>query len=364
MPLFWIALNSVKGLGPVRIRSLLEACGTPEAVFKEKKSTLAKIPGISDESLTMLRDPRLFEFAENQVTRAKDQRITILTLADPGYPALLKEIFAPPPVLYVKGQSSVFSRRSVAIVGTRRPTPYGRQAAEQLAAGLVERGLAIISGLAAGIDSIAHQVCLDKKGSTAAVLGCGVDQVYPASNKPLAERIEKTGALVSEFPLGTEPESFNFPRRNRIISGLSAGVVVIEAGQRSGALITAHYALQQDRDVFAVPGSIFSEKSIGTFNLIKNGAVPVRTAADIAGSLNCTEQKALELFPTPVTSMPLHLLTEAERSVFEVLSDTPQRVDTIAQKTTRSAADLLIVLLNLELKGMIRQLAGQQFVRL
>lgn len=363
MPLYWIALNAVKGLGPVRIKQLLSHYESPEAVFKESSSGLKKA-GLLPDGIGQIHNPKLLQWAQEQLDKAQKQHIHILTLADDEYPPLLREIFAPPPVLYIKGSKESFSPHSIAVVGTRHHTTYGKNAAAIIVEGLAKSTITVISGLALGIDSIAHKTCVEQGGTTIAVLGCGVDTCYPPSNGKLAEHIEKQGAIVSEFPLGTRPLAYNFPRRNRIISGLSAGVVVVEAAKKSGSLITAHYAMQQGRDVFAVPGSIFSEKSIGTFNLIKTGATPVQSAQDI---LECIEIVTHTLRPetiSRVTQFSPELLNAEERPVVETLSDEPQRIDQISERVKKTTGSLFSILLNLELKGVIKQVAGQQYVRI
>jgi DNA processing protein len=365
MPRDWIALNSVNGLGPARIRHLLDRYGTPAEVFAQKSRDLQQVAGVTDEVLRQLRDPALFVHADEQIAWAKKLGVRILSAAMAEFPAMLREIFAPPPILYVKGSPDVFAMHAVAIVGTRRPTAYGQSAAAGISAELAKNNIAIISGLALGIDTCSHQTCLDNNGKTVAVVGCGLDTIYPASNKALAARICEHGALVSEFPLGTPPEAFNFPRRNRIISGLSAGVCVIEAGKKSGALITAHYAVQQGRDIFAVPGSIFSASSEGTFNLIKEGAIPVRSARDIIDNIQTVKHAlATPMQNSAATRLPDDLLNAAEILVLNQLSEKPQRMDQIAQRTEKVIAELFSILLNLELKGFVGQVAGQQFVRI
>jgi len=331
MPLNWIALNSIKGIGPVRIKKLLEKYGSPEAVFRESPSNIAREGLIPESCITELTNPSLFKEAEEQIKSAQKINARIITLADKNYPVYLKEIFAPPPVLYVKGNPEAFTNHAVAVVGTRTPTPYGKSVTASITRELVECKLTIVSGLALGIDSVAHEACLDSGGFTIAVLGSGVDRIYPAANKALAERICSSGALVSEFPLGIPPESFNFPRRNRIISGLSAGVIVIEAGQKSGSLITANYALQQGREIFAVPGPITSIYSTGTFNLIKDGATPARNGKEIAESLKViTSPQIVNFTSCPVPTHPWYLLSESEAGVFELIGSVPIRLDDIA----------------------------------
>ncbi|MBD3346465.1 MAG: DNA-protecting protein DprA [Chitinivibrionales bacterium] len=364
MPLPWIALNSVKGLGPVRIKNLLEKYGSPEHVFKTSQTQLQQETGLSKAIASQIHNPNLFAEAEKQVELSRRLDVTILTLDNDDYPPLLKEIFAPPPVLYVKGSPDAFTHHAVGVVGTRRASQYGKNATSHIVKGLVRSNLVIVSGLALGIDTTAHQTCLENNGKTVAVFGCGLDTIYPATNRKLAERILENGALVSEFPLGSSPESFNFPRRNRIISGLSAGVLVVEAGEKSGGLITAHYALQQGRDVFAVAGSIFSPQSVGTHKLIKSGAVPVRNAREIVETIQAIDHlKTPHFVEAPKPKVALELLSEKEKKVFEMLSSLPQRIDQLTEKTGLALTDLLGLLLNMELKGLIQQVSGQQFIR-
>ncbi len=228
--------------------------------------------------------------------------------------------------------------------------------------------MVIVSGLAHGIDTVAHQTCLDCGGVTVAVLGGGLDNIYPSANRALAERIAESGALISEFDLGSEPEAYHFPRRNRIISGLSAGVLVVEAPARSGSLITANYALQQGRDVFAVPGPIFSTASEGTFNLLKKGAIPVRCGTDIVENMEHLSLPGFADVKPPgvgvAPAMPLELLSPEEQQLAAVLTSEPLRLDDIAEKAGRAVSQLFDILLNLELKGVIRQVSGQQYIRI
>jgi DNA processing protein len=363
----WLALNSVKGLGPVRVNDLVKHYGSPLAIFeKDGHSILKKWVAIHSSATDVEAPGVLLQKAGQQLERAKELGITVLTPSDDRYPPLLREIDAPPPVLFVKGTLDCFAGHCVGVVGTRRPTQYGRNAASAIVKQLVDKQIVIVSGLAHGIDTVSHQTCLDNGGTTIAVLGCGLDRVYPADNKKLAADILGRGAIVSEFDLGTPPEPFNFPRRNRIISGLSAGVLVVEAPKRSGSLITASYALSQGRDVFAVPGPIFSDQSDGTFGLLKSGAVPVKSGEDIVENI-----QAMKLSPAVMAgataqirhTMPVDLLTDAEEKLYECISSVPIRLDTLAEKAHKAVSELFDVLLNLELKGLIRQVSGQQFVR-
>jgi len=366
MPLEWIALNSINGLGPVKIKRLVEHYGSAAEVFRRPVSELARSGLVPEMCVPELLNKNLLVEAEKQRAWAEKEGAAVLTLASPEYPPYLKEIFGPPPVIFVRGDVSVFSLHAVAIVGTRSPTPYGKTVTPTITRELVERGLVIVSGLAAGIDTIAHQTCLEQNGRTIAVLGCGIDRIFPNTNAPLAEKIcANKGAVVSEFPMGTPPEAFRFPRRNRIISGLSAGVLVVEGGERSGSLITAHYALQQGRDVFAVPGPISSLLSTGPFNLIKEGAIPARSGREIAESLSLIEHPNLRAAASsgPVVSSPLSLLSETERAVYDALGETPRRIDELAESSGRPVMELFDLLLNLELKGLARQMSGGRYVR-
>jgi DNA processing protein len=364
---YFIALNNIDGLGPVRIRRLLECFGTPEAVFEVSPSLLADKKLISASSVRDFeRADKILDDARAQVEDCAKRGISVLIQADSDYPIYLQEIFAPPPVLYVKGDLSVLRRHALAVVGTREPTPYGKRCTRALTAELCQSAV-IVSGLARGIDTAAHERCLELGGQTVAVLGCGVDRVYPPQNEKLADSICESGALVSEFPPGTVPEAYNFPRRNRVISGISCGVIVVEAGERSGALITADYALQQNRTVFAVPGPIDSPVSAGTFRLLKDGAVPVRSARDIFEHISAvTFIPHLTAPPQKIRSEtpPPPALAEGELKVWDALSDEPERVDIIAETCGIEIPRLLGILLGLELKGFIAQTGGQQFRRI
>lgn len=362
MPLHWIALNAVRGLGPVKIKQLLDKYGEPGAVFKQSPSELVKQGIVSESVASQLGDPSLFQFAQEQLNWAERLKVSVITCNESVYPFCLKEIFAPPPIIYVKGRIEVFQRCAIAVVGTRVPTVYGKKVTDSICAELVERRMVIVSGLARGIDTSAHQSCINHRGETVAVLGCGLDRCYPPENRDLSEKIVENGVLLSEFPLGTPPEAYNFPRRNRIISGMSCAVLVVEAGVKSGSLITAHYALQQGREVFAVPGPINSPVSAGTFNLIKSGAIPARSGHEIAQSLKVPTLSFENQTGCPSAGFSAELLQDSEKDVFEQLSTIPVRIDDISTRTGIPVAALYPLLLNLELKGFIRQLSGQLYV--
>jgi DNA processing protein len=360
----WLALNAVNGMGPVRIKKLIERFGSPEEIFAQTPDVVSAEKIVSGGCISQIFDPELFQLADKQMELAQSMGVEIMTLDDSDYPFYLKEIYAPPPVLYIKGKRQIFNKHAVGIVGTRNPTTYGKFAASSITRELVDCKLVIVSGLARGIDTVAHESCVQKNGFTIAVLGCGIDYIYPKTNEKLAQQICENGALVSEFPLGTIPDAFNFPRRNRIISGLGAGVVVVEAGLKSGSLITAHYALQQGREVFAVPGPINSPVSIGTFNLIRDGATPARSGKEIAESLRlvtCNELTTKNVQNS--VRIPDAILSEDESTIYNLLSSEPSGIDNLSEKSGCAIGMLLCILLNLELKGLITQVSGQMFIR-
>jgi DNA processing protein len=361
----WIALNSINGLGPVRIKHLLDHYGSPEEVFKRSTAEIRRSGLVPEECCGKLSDPALFASAEQQLAAAEKMGMVLLVLTDKRYPPYLREIFAPPPLLYVKGDLTVFSLHAVAVVGTRTPSQYGKNVTATMVKDLTGQGLAIISGLASGVDTVAHQTCVNAGGRTVAVLGCGIDHPYANRNPALNAKIFATGAIISEFEPMTQPMPFNFPRRNRIISGLSAGTLVVEGTEKSGAMITAHYAVQQGRDVFAVPGPITSGLSMGPFSLLRQGAIPARSGREIAATLSFIEHPGIrQPVASPVVTMPISLLNGVEREVFDHLSSTmPRRIDELAEAVGAPVMQLFSVLLNLELKGLVRQISGQQYVR-
>ncbi|MGI0135312.1 MAG: DNA-processing protein DprA, partial [Candidatus Micrarchaeaceae archaeon] len=270
---YWIAFNRILGIGPVNFRLLLKAFQNDLAVAWRAESRELARAGLHQKTVEAFLAQRAKIEPEREVERLEQAKVSVLTWRDPAYPALLREIDASPPVLYLKGSLSEADQFALAVVGTRNADNYGQQVTERLATELARGQVSVVSGLALGVDAIAHNAALEAGGRTLAVLACGLDIVYPAKNAKLARRIGESGqgALISEYPLGVQPDSGNFPARNRIISGLSQGVLVIEAGEKSGALITASFALKQGREVFAVPGNIFSSRSVGTNRLIRDG---------------------------------------------------------------------------------------------
>lgn len=284
-----------------------------------------------------------------------------MTSGDETYPSRLKNIYDPPPVLYVRGQLRKEDEVAVAIVGSRKTSSYGRAMTERVSQELATRGVTIVSGMARGIDSVAHQGAISAGGRTIAVLGCGVDVVYPPENRNLFQDIIDHGAILSEFPMGSPPEGSHFPKRNRVISGLSVGVVVVEAGQRSGSLITANYALEQGRDVFAVPGNIGMASSRGTNQLIKQGAKLVESSQDILIEITPQWQKEDEI--TPPAKDPANHLPEEERGLYGLLTETPIHIDEIIRESQLEPGRVMSLLLELELKGFVSQWPGRCFSR-
>ncbi len=352
---YYVGFNLVRGIGPARLRMLIDAFGDVERAWLAPAEALYRV-GLDRRSLENLLEPRARVDLDREVRRVAAVGAHILTWEDEGYPKLLAEIPDPPPILYVRGELKPEDAWAVAVVGTRRVSTYGREVTRRLVSVLAQSGVTIVSGRARGVDAVAHQTALEVGGRTIAVLGCGIDLVYPPEHRELARRIAAQGALVSEYPLGTQPEPGNFPPRNRIISGLSLGVVITEAGRNSGALITADYAAEQGRDVFAVPGSILSAGCAGTTRLIQDGAKPVLDAADILQELNLTmvaEQKeARQALPT----------TETEALILAHLSAEPVHVDDLPRAVGLPVAQVTSTLALMELKGMVRQVGGMKYV--
>ena len=290
---YWLALSLTQGFGPTRIKKLIEHFGTAERVFNASLTEL-EATGIQVVSAQSIATGKSLELAQQECRKAAEAGARIISLSDPEYPSRLKEIYDPPVILFVKGSVEVLARPGIAMVGTRHPTPYGSGMAERLSTDLAARGLVIISGLARGIDTASHRGAVAAKGKTIAVLGTGIDVMYPKENTRLTEQIvAQGGALISEFPVGTFPAPQNFPIRNRIISGMSAGVLVVEAAEYSGTRITSRLALEQNRDVYAVPGNVTNKNSWGPNTLIKQGAKLVATWEDVWEELPTDIQNAL-----------------------------------------------------------------------
>ncbi len=357
---YLVALNSVPDVGIIRIKSLLERFGGFEEIFKAHRKQLMEAdkigPAIADAIMACDR----LKVAEREVKLAESSGARVISYLDTDYPLSLNQIYDPPAILYVKGDLRPEDANSVAIVGSRRASRYGLQTAERLGMEFAARGITVVSGLARGIDAAGHKGALRAKGRTIAVLGSGLAQIYPAEHIRLADEIAGNGAIVSEFPMACGPHRENFPRRNRIISGLSLGVVVVEAASDSGALITTDFALEQGREIFAVPGQACSPVSRGTNALIRQGAKLTESADDVVEELGDVIKSRLA--PSPVVSAVFDLFG-AEKKVFDCLSGGPVSVDDIVDETELSVPEASVLLMGLELKGLVKRLPGQSYAR-
>jgi DNA processing protein len=356
---YWVGLKAVPGIGNVGFRRLLERFDTPEAALKAPPGALAGVRGMTPAIIEGITNGAWRGFAEEECRRLEAGGVRLVTYISHDYPKSLFEIPDPPPFLYVQGE--LRSRElSVAIVGSRRATPYGVITTGKLAEALAAHGVCVVSGMARGVDTAAHKGALRGGGRSIGVLGCGVDRMYPPENRSLFEEMADKGCLVSEFPLGTMPLAENFPRRNRIISGLSIGVLVVEAAEKSGSLITAQYALEHGRDVFAVPGNIASVTSRGSNRLIKQGAKLVDCVEDILEEL---PDRVLASAGTPLfqPSPRTFALTPKEAAIFELLARSPLHIDDIISQTELTAGEVSSMLLHLELKGAVTPLPGTHY---
>ncbi|MFQ5881114.1 MAG: DNA-processing protein DprA [Candidatus Methylomirabilales bacterium] len=356
----WLALNMVPHVGPAAFALLLEHCGTARRALKAPLKALERISGIGPVTAQAIRSFPVEETLSRELKRLAESGIQFLTLRDSGYPAPLREIPQPPPVLYLRGGWEDRDRKAVAVVGSRHATPYGRGVTDRLAFELAGRGFTIVSGMARGIDAAAHRGALRAGGRTIAILGSGPDIIYPSEHRNLAEAIAARGALFSEFPLGTRPLKGNFPQRNRLISGLSLGVVVVEAAADSGALITANYALEQGREVFAVPGHVTQRLSQGCHGLIKLGAKLTEGWEDVLEELGVHALLSEEVSPPAPTLPPVE---GDEGRVLQLLGEEPVHIDAIIAGSRLPTPVVSASLLSLEMKGWIRQLSGKTFVR-
>jgi DNA processing protein len=352
---FWVGFNHVKGIGAVRLRQLISFFGSLEAAWHAPTSALysAGLPKKVTENLLIQRNSLDLSRILEEI---RENRIEIVTWDDENYPRRLKEIDNSPPVLYIRGSLEIEDDWAVGIVGTRRVTSYGRQVAEEIAAFLARNGVTVVSGLARGIDAIAHKAALKHGGRTIAVLGSGVDQLYPPEHRQLALEMIENGAVISDYAPGTPPDAGNFPPRNRIISGLSLAVIVVEAGQKSGALITSTFAAEQGRDVYAVPGNIYSPQSKGTNFLIQQGARPLIDLEDILETLNIERmiehQSARRVLPS----------NSIEAKIAELLDYEPAHIDEIIDQSGFSIEDVSSALALMELKGMVKHVGGMHYV--
>ena len=369
----WLAISLTPGLGPTKARKLVEHFGSAEAVFRASLTEL-EATGIQVVSAQSLATGKSAELAREEIAQAAAAGVTLVSLDDPSYPPRLKEIYDPPLILRVRGNLDVLTSPGIAMVGTRHPTPYGSGMAERLACDLAAQGLVIISGMARGVDTASHRGAITAKGKTVAVFGTGVDVIYPKENSRLSEQILALGgALISEFPLGTFAAPQNFPIRNRIISGMSVGVLVVEAAEYSGTRITARCALEQNRDVFAVPGNVTNKNSWGPNTLIKQGAKLVATWEDVWEDLPTEVRLALTPPASPESSdassaslFPNEGLPPHEKKILSLLkADESTHIDELVEQleSEMSSSEIFAALFELELAGKVRQMPGKNFVK-
>jgi len=366
--LSWLALRLTPGLGARLTGKLLRQFGGPEEIFRASLTELegCQLPAAAAQAVFGKSG---FRDAEKELGQIKKAGIRLVTWEEAEYPKLLTQIYDPPPLLYVRGNVEVLSRHAISVVGTRRPTHYGNQMTERLARDLAERGLVIVSGLARGIDSSAHRgACAAARGGTIGVLGSGIDVIYPKENRKLFEEVEKRGAIVTEFPLGAHPAPENFPMRNRIVAGMALGVIVAQGALYSGSLITSRLAMEFGREVYGIPGNVTEPMSFAPNQLIKQGAKLVTNWQEVVEELP-TEVRA-ELFPMEATTAEERAslfegsLSPTEKRLFELIRiEEPIHVDELVEKTGLSSSETLAALCEMEMRGVIRQMPGKQFVR-
>jgi DNA processing protein len=358
----WFRLKSTPGVGNLIYKRLIDVFHSPENAIHAPRKDLLQVEGLSDRLVTAIKRHTLPESVKKELEKVQQKAIKILTLTDMDYPALLLEIPDPPPYLYVYGSISA-THKNISIVGSRNATQYGLATTQRLGRDLASLGMTIVSGMALGIDTAAHEGALMADGRTIAVLGSGLERIYPKENETLFHRIAESGAVISEFPLNAEPEAHHFPMRNRVISGLSLGTVIVEATLRSGSLITARLAAEQNREVFAVPGSINSFKSTGTHTLIKQGAKLVEQAGDIMQEIShwIDYPASGDSNVSDVNTVPKPPLSPLETSVFHALEHYPLHIDDLIRKLGMTSSDLSSTLLRLELKGVVQQDPGKMF---
>jgi len=353
---YWLGFNLVPHIGPARVSALLTYFGDLAVAWRADVAHL-RASGLPRNAIEELVYRRARIDLDAELTRVEQRGLTLLTWESDGYPSLLKNIDQPPPLIYVNGEITSEDDWAVAIVGTRHASAYGKEAATRFARDLVDNGLTIVSGLALGIDGVAHRAALDAGGRTLAVLGCGLDTIYPARHAGLAADIRNAGALISDYPLGTKPEAGNFPPRNRIISGLSLGTLVVEAGIKSGALITVRYALEQGRETFAVAGNIFNRTSMGTNDLIKRGeAKLISSAQDVLEELNLAAVSVQREVKTVVPDNP----TEAR--LLSHVSAEPIHLDELVRRSGLPTDQVTSTLCMMELKGMVRRVENMSYM--
>ena len=354
----WLALGRIKGVGGVNFKKITTQFADASAIFRASPAQLGEIEGLHRDIIDNITNFADWAEIDNEIRRARAAGIKMIPFSAAAYPLRLRSISDPPPLLYVKGEISN-DDRAVAIVGSRSASDYGRRVARDLARGLVSFGFTVVSGMARGIDGMAHESAIQSGGRTVAVLGCGVDRAYPPEHEMLYRRISESGAVISELPMGARPIAFNVPARNRLISGLSLGVVVVEATEKSGSLITASLAAEQGREVFAVPGEAGASRSRGSHRLIRQGAKLVETVDDIIEEIAPQLARRAGDGAAPVARTLPENSAPAARQIFALLNESALQVDQVIEQTGLTAPQLLQVLLDLELQGFVSQTPGK-----
>lgn len=352
---YWVALSKIERIGPQKFKRLTQHFPDLQTAWQASFGELLKAGLLPKDAEAILEAKKQIN-PDREWEKLEKLNIKVITVKEKEYPRLLKEIYSPPALLYIKGNLPANLDFTLAVVGTRKITTYGQQITPEIVKDLAGAGLVIVSGLALGVDALAHQSCLEAGGKTIAILGSGLDLIYPVSNHLLAEKIIENGAIVSEYPLGAQPLKQHFPARNRIISGLSLGTLVIEGDRDSGSLITARFALEQNREVFAVPGSVYNQASVGPNNLIKMGAKPVTSAIDILEALN------LELAQEFMENKKIMPDTQEEEILLPFLSREPVHVDELIKKSKLNTSIVNSTLIMMEMKGKVRNLGGMNYV--
>jgi DNA processing protein len=355
-PKYFVGLSLLPGIGSVRLGRLVDRLGSVQAAWHAGAADL-RACGVDDKSVTAAVERRKHIDLDRELERVEAIGAHVVTWGDPEYPSALKETFNRPPVLYVRGTLEERDAQALAVIGTRRPTSYGKAEVMRITPPLVERGLTIVSGMARGIDTLAHRAALEAGGRTIAVLGSGIDVLYPWENRALSERIAENGAVITEYAMGTQPDAFNFPARNRIISGLALGTLIVEAGEKSGALRTAFFALDQNREVFACPGRISDAQSAGCNRLIQQGQAKL-----VAGPEDVLEELNLAAAPTQLRIDYSAAANPVERKILELLSGEPVHVDELGRTASLTASEVTSTLTMLELRGVIRHVGAMHYV--
>ena len=359
-----IGLSLVSGVGASRIRALLAQFGSAAAVMSASRTALTRVDGVGPQTAAAITQFDDYAAVDTQLERAAQIGATLIMPWDEGFPTRLRHIYDPPALLWMRGTLTPADDRAIAVVGTRRCTDYGKRQAHRLAQDLVRAGFTVVSGLAYGIDAAAHQGALHAGGRTLAVLGSGVNRIYPSKHKGLARSVIEQGALLSEYPLDTPPDASNFPERNRIVSGMTLGTLVVESHHKGGALITARLAVEQNREVFAVPGDVGRHAAVGTNQLIQRGhAKLVLDVEDILDELGMEPAATEATGEAPAEDPVPESLNAIEQQLYEALDSDPVHIDTLCADTGIDPSTALVYLLSLEFKGLVRQMAGKQFYR-